>query len=67
MKVMMKIGDNYNDFFDNVAPKTNDDRVAQYRTNQKLKDLFTKIDGSAKGQKATFDKTTKTVSFTDLD
>ncbi|VEU75821.1 5'-nucleotidase, lipoprotein e(P4) family [Mycoplasmopsis maculosa] len=65
-KVIMKIGDNYNDFFDNIAPETNDERVAQYKNNPALKALFTNING-AKGQKATYDKTTKKVTFKELE
>ncbi|EFF41578.1 HAD family acid phosphatase [Mycoplasmopsis alligatoris] len=54
LRVMMKIGDNFNDFFDEASKgKSNDERVALFESSEaKMKDLFLSPTG-AKGRKYT--------------
>ncbi|QCZ36791.1 HAD family acid phosphatase [Mycoplasma nasistruthionis] len=56
LKTMMRIGDNFNDFFDRASKsKSNAERVALYRNTEKFADLFT-VNG---GDGLKYDENTK--------
>lgn len=70
LKTIMKIGDNYNDFFDRMSKKkSNDDRVTSFLKTEvegaKMQTLFT-IDGGT-GIRYVYDKTTNKWKWEKLD